>query len=73
MNILYKIMEKKCKNCICYDPKQGICKVGVFFQGEKYNLPVFPNDNCHLYELGIPVQEIRWFIENNKVKVEYPI
>jgi hypothetical protein len=43
---------------------------------EKFNLPVDPNDSCHMDELKIPVEQIRWFEEgkdNQKtIKIEYP-
>ena len=31
---------------------------------EKINLPVFPQDTCHLEELGMEIQEIRWWVED---------
>lgn len=69
-------MEKICKNCLLFDKEKKICKVAILIEGKKYNLPVFPEDKCHLDELKIPVEQVRWFEEenNNKkiVKIEYP-
>lgn len=69
-------MEKICKNCLLFDKEKQICKVAILIEGKKYNLPVFPEDKCHLDELKIPVEQVRWFEEenNNKkiVKIEYP-
>ena len=52
------------------------CKVAILIEGEHKNLPVFPEDFCHLEELQIPVDQVRWFEENEdvkkKVKIEYP-
>lgn len=55
-----------------------MCKVSILINGEKFNMPVEPNDKCHMDMLGIPVQQIRYYEEPNpngetKVKVEYPI
>lgn len=69
-------MEKICKNCLLFDKEKSICKVAILIEGKKYNLPVFPEDKCHLDELKIPVEQIRWFEEENNikktVKIEYP-
>lgn len=70
-------MEKICKTCFLFDREKQICKVAVLIEGKKYNLPVFPQDKCHLDELKIPVEQVRWFEEESKdnkkiVKIEYP-
>lgn len=77
-----KTIEPKCKNCLLYNREKGICKVAILVNGEQVHLPVFPEDNCHMDELGIPVQQVRWWVENPKtgeatdgdgiVKIEYP-
>lgn len=63
-----------CKNCFLYDGNKGICKVAVLIDGKTLNLPVFPDDACHMDQLGIPVEQVRWFQDekDNKVKIEYP-
>jgi hypothetical protein len=69
-------MEKICKNCLLFDKEKQACKVAILIEGKKYNLPVFPEDKCHLDELKIPVEQVRWYeeeIQNKKtVKIEYP-
>ena len=69
-------MEKKCKNCLLFDKQNNLCKIAILIEGKKYNLPVDPDDNCHMDELKIPVEQIRWFEEekDNKktIKIEYP-
>ena len=69
-------MEKICKNCMLFDKDKLSCKVAILIEGKKYNLPVFPEDKCHLDELKIPVEQVRWFEEEIKdkkvVKIEYP-
>jgi hypothetical protein len=44
-------------------------------------MPVFPKDKCHMEELGIEIQQVRWWVEgqdgkptdgDGKVKIEYP-
>ena len=51
------------------------CKVAILVDGIHRNLPVFFEDNCHLEELKIEVDQIRWFEDKedkNKLKIEYP-
>lgn len=67
--------EPICKNCLLYNKEKGICKVAVLIDGKTLHLPVFPDDSCHMDQLGIPVEQVRWFQDekdNNKVKIEYP-
>lgn len=77
-----KLPEPKCKNCLCYNHAKGECKVAVLVNGKEFHMPVFPEDHCHMDELGIPVEQVRWWVEDpqtgkktNKdgvVKMEYP-
>lgn len=51
------------------------CKVAILVDGIHRNLPVFLEDNCHLEELKIQVDQVRWFEDKedyNKLKIEYP-
>ena len=76
-----KKIEPLCKNCLLYDHAKGQCKVAVLIEGKEYHLPVFPEDRCHMDELGIEVEQVRWWVEDEdgnptdkgKVKIEYPI
>lgn len=67
---------KKCKNCLCYDKDKKVCKVSILHEGKNVNMPVNPNDNCHYIELGISVEQVRFWEEDIKgkkiVKMEYP-
>jgi hypothetical protein len=74
-------VEKVCRNCLCYDRQKEQCKVVVFINGHRFNMPVFPDDRCHLDELGIEVKEVRWRVVdesgqpttgNGRVQIEYP-
>lgn len=73
-------MEPKCKNCLLFDRKNGICKVAILIKGEEFHMPVFPEDHCHMDELNIPVEQVRWYVEDGNgnpaekgiVKIEYP-
>ena len=75
-------IEPKCKNCLLFDRQNGKCKVAILVDGKQYHMPVFPDDNCHMDQLGIPVQQVRWYVEDPKtgkptdgngvVKIEYP-
>jgi hypothetical protein len=77
-----KTVEKICGNCLLYNHEKKECKVAVLIEGKEYHLPVFHNDKCHLEQLNIPVEQVRWWTEdsngnktegNGTVKVEYPI
>lgn len=76
-----KKIEPYCKNCLLYNHDKRECKVAILIGGVEHHLPVNPNDRCHMDELGIEVQQVRWWTENNKgeitdgngtVKIEYP-
>lgn len=41
-----KKKEPYCKNCLLFNPKKKECQVVIIHEGEKYNLPVEPNDYC---------------------------
>lgn len=74
--------EKICNNCLLYNREKGVCKVAILHEGKEIHMPVFPNDSCHMEELGIEIKQVRWWVENDKgepvdgngtVKIEYPI
>lgn len=76
-----KKIEPYCKNCLLYNHDKGECKVAILIAGVEHHLPVSPSDRCHMDELGIEVQQVRWWTEDNKgeitdgngtVKIEYP-
>ena len=51
-------MEKICKNCRLYNEKEKICSVVIMFEGERYELPVLPYDNCHWERTDGEVQDL---------------
>lgn len=76
-----KEIEKICGNCLLYNLEKKECKVAVLIEGQEYHMPVLPLDKCHLDELNLPVNQVRWWVEdengnkvdgNGIVKVEYP-
>lgn len=76
-----KPVEHICNNCRLYNREKGECKVAVLIDGNEYHMPVFPGDKCHMEQLGIEVQQVRWWVEdedgkpttgNGVVKMEYP-
>jgi hypothetical protein len=77
-----KKIKEICNNCRLCDHERGLCKVTVMINGEKFNMPVFPDDKCHMEELGVEIKEIRWWQEDPTtgkatdkdgiVKMEYP-
>lgn len=50
----------------------------MLINGEQKHLPVLAEDNCHMEELGIEVEQVRWTekidSKTNKkiVEIEYP-
>ena len=76
-----KEIEKICGNCLLYDANKKQCKVAVLIEGTEHHLPVSPHDKCHMEELGMPINQVRWWVEDEKgnhvdgngiVKMEYP-
>ena len=76
-----KQVEPICKNCLLYNHEKRECKVAILVNGAEYHMPVDMNDRCHMDELGIEVQQVRWWTEdrdgkptdgNGTVKIEYP-
>jgi hypothetical protein len=75
-------MEPICGNCLLFDKNKETCKVAILVEGQTLHMPVRPSDRCHMDELGIPVQQVRWWVEDPKtgeatdgdgtVKIEYP-
>lgn len=75
-------VKEICGNCRLYNHNAGICKVNVQIGEEQFNMPVFPEDKCHMEELGIPIEEVRWWQEDpltgkptdkdGVVKMEFP-
>lgn len=74
-------IEKICENCQLFNPKLSNCSVSILMEGKKYNMPVDPKDKCHMEELGIEINQVRWWVEdkdgnptnkNGIVKMEYP-
>lgn len=81
MDLNKKKIEKICNNCLLYNRSNSTCKVAVLHEGKEYHLPVDPGDKCHIEQLGIEIQQVRWWVEddegnhidgNGKVKIEYP-
>lgn len=46
-------IDRICKNCVLFDPKNSICTVTFIMDGEDYVLPTKPNDKCHLKKNGL--------------------
>ena len=76
-----KKVEEICGNCLLYNHAKGECKVAILIEGQEYHMPVFPKDKCHMDALHIPVQQVRWWVEDEDgnptdgdgtVKMEYP-
>jgi|LakMenEpi03Aug12_release.lakeMendotaPanAssembly.Ray.scaffolds.fasta_scaffold18657_11 hypothetical protein len=68
--------KKKCNNCFCFDREKKVCKVNIIYNGKNLNMPVAASDDCHYIELGVSVEQVRFWEEEAKgkkvVKMEYP-
>jgi hypothetical protein len=77
-----KKIKEICNNCRLCDHERGLCKITIMIGNEKFNMPIFPEDSCHMDDLGIHIKEIRWWQEDPEtgketskdgiVKMEYP-
>lgn len=75
-----KKLEKICGNCLLYNNTKEECKVAILSEGKEIHMPVHFKDKCHFEALGIDVQHVRWWVEDEqgnasekgKVKIEYP-
>jgi len=76
-----KKIEKICRNCRLFNKNNSICRVTILIDGQRHNMPVDESDACHMEELGVEVQQVRWWVEDPStgkpsekgvVKMEYP-
>jgi hypothetical protein len=77
-----KRTEPKCGNCLLYKKEKKECGVAILLDGQTIHMPVDAADNCHMDELGIEVNQVRWWVEDKEtgektdkdgtVKIEYP-
>jgi hypothetical protein len=76
-----KKTEKICGNCQLFNAEKGTCQVAILIEGKQYYMPVYIKDNCHMEELGIEINQVRWWVEDEHgnptdgdgiVKIEYP-
>lgn len=77
-----KKIEPKCGNCLLYRGEKGECGVAVLIEGNTLHMPVDPEDRCHMDDLGIEINQVRWWVEDKDtgektdgdgtVKIEYP-
>lgn len=79
--MMKKTIEPICKNCLLFNAEKKECKVAILINGKEHHIPVDLNDRCHMDDLGIEVQQVRWWTEdkngkptdgNGIVKIEYP-
>jgi DNA topoisomerase-2 len=68
-----KKIEPICKNCLLYNSEKKECKVAILASGKEYHMPVELNDRCHMDELGIPVNQVRWWVEDKEGKKIVPL
>jgi len=52
-----KEIKRICKNCKLFDPPKGQCSVVVLHDGERYHLPVEPEDKCFFEKEFMAINE----------------
>jgi hypothetical protein len=77
-----KNINKICGTCRLFNKNTETCAVSILLEGKQYHMPVSPTDSCHMEELGIEINQVRWWVEDPKtgesidgngvVKIEYP-
>jgi len=79
-----KTIERVCRNCRLYNPTEGTCQVTVLHEGERYELPVQPNDRCHWEaaeaavsrqfgeRVEVPIQQVRMWSDGTNGFIEAP-
>jgi hypothetical protein len=77
-----KKQTQKCGDCYLFNRENETCKISILIDGQKYNMPVSANDDCHMLELEIPIEQVKFWVEDPKsgektnengvVKIEYP-
>lgn len=59
-------VKKICNNCLLFNKKESVCLVNVLINGEKYELPVNPNDECHWERIDKEIdKEVKTLSANN--------
>lgn len=68
-----KKIKQICKNCKLFDPEEKICKVTIIQDGEYWELPTKPEDECHWIKNGVieNIQQIRAWSDGEKGYIEY--
>jgi hypothetical protein len=70
-----KKIERICKNCKLFNPKKLECSVVILYGGERFHLPVDPQDSCFFEkEVFDPItgkkedlneiKEVKWWVED---------
>jgi len=81
-NMKKQNQTQKCGSCYLFDREKEVCKISILIDGKKMNMPVSAGDDCHMLELDIPIEQVKWWVEdpqsgektdkNGIVKIEYP-
>ncbi len=75
-----KKVERICKNCILYNPKERVCGVTVLQEGEELELMTRPDDKCHWERVGLEInfdmigeiKEVKVWSDDTQGYIQYP-
>lgn len=71
-----KQIERICQNCKLYNPQREHCSVVVMHEGQRFNLPVDPQDTCFyednyfdpttkaMEDFAGEIQEVKFWVED---------
>jgi hypothetical protein len=73
-----KKLKEVCKNCLLYNAAKKECRVAVLHEGQKYNIPVDPDDACFFgnkftanneeFTMTDEIKEIKMWVEDKDGK-----
>lgn len=77
-------MEKICKNCLYFNKEKSICNITIIHEGEYYELPVLPTNECYWLKLEnelsqkfdekfeLKINEVKKWFDGKNIHVESP-
>jgi hypothetical protein len=61
-----------CKNCLLYDKENGVCKVTIILEGQYYELPTLPNNDCYWEKNDLEIKQIKMWSDGENGFIEMP-
>lgn len=64
-----KEIKRVCKNCKLFNPQKSLCSVVILHDGDRYHLPVEPQDRCFFEKEFVAINE-EGDIESFKTEIQ---